>query len=95
MKILNKALNWILLSSAKPAEASLAMKGFLVSMIPLVVTVSGLAHINIDGGILTQIVDSCVQLVNILLSAVGLVVFIVGLTRKFYLSLTAQNVQVP
>jgi len=92
MKTINRALNWILLSSKHPMEASLTAKGVVVMYIPLVITLLGLTNLNIDGSAVNQIVDATFNLLNAILTLVGLAITLVGLIRKTWLTATGKSV---
>jgi hypothetical protein len=83
---------WILVSSADPNEVSLTVKGALVAIIPGVMALAGLAHVNLgDGSVLTGLFDAVAQFVQSLLTVVATVMTVVGAVRKVYFLLVPPN----
>jgi hypothetical protein len=67
-----KLIGWIVVSSADPDEVSLTVKGALVAVVPTLMAVAGLAHINLgDGSLLTSFVDGLAQLIQAALTLVA------------------------
>ena len=86
---MNQALKnlvaWIVVSSADPNEVSLVVKVALVAVIPTIMTIAGLAHINLgDGSLLTTLVDGVVQFVQTALMLIASAMAIYGTARKIF-----------
>lgn len=89
--MINDILNWLLRSSADPEEASLAAKGAVIATIPVLVTLAGLTHLNLDSTTLTNVVDIGFTLFNWALTGIGIVMALVGAVRKVYRTLKGNN----
>ena len=50
MNTIKKVFNWLVVSSADPSQMSLTVKGILTAIIPMVLTLTGLAHLSITSG---------------------------------------------
>lgn len=92
---LNKFCNWLLLSASQGGQASLTAKGFLVAAIPTVIYFLGLGHIQTDQDTLTAIIDGFFNIVQAVSLLAAAIIAFTGLVRKFFLTATGQNVQVP
>src|SRR5436305_1423909 len=76
---------WIVVSSADPTEISLTVRGALVGIIPTLMAVAGIAHINLgDGSILTTLVDGIASTVQLALTLVATAMTVYGATRKLW-----------
>jgi len=82
---LKNLIAWIVVSSADPGEVSLTVKGALIAVIPTLMAVAGIAHINLgDGSVLTSLVDGIAQFIQAALTLVATVVIVVGAARKLW-----------
>ena len=82
---LQKLIAWIVVSSADPDEVSLTVKGALVAVIPTLMAVAGIAHINLgDGSLLTSLVDALAELIQVTLTLVATAIAVWGITRKIW-----------
>jgi hypothetical protein len=84
MRALENALNWLLASSQDPAEVSLTVKGLLISAIPTMMFLSGIAQINLGSEMLTSVVDSFVAFLQAALVVVGTATTLYGALRKVW-----------
>jgi hypothetical protein len=85
---------WITASSANPSEVSLTLKGLLIGAIPAILTISGIANLNLDNATLTSFFDAVVSFVNALLIIVATAMTLWGAIRKVYYAIkpaTASN----
>lgn len=95
--MLNKILDWLLVSSSDPNKWGLSFYGAIVVAIPHVLTVSSLLctlHLVCTGvteGDLTQLATVVSNIVTWALSIVGGSMFVVGFVRKLWLTITGQN----
>lgn len=69
-----------LTSSADPTKVSTFVRGFLISLIPLAMVVTGIPQAELTG-----IVDAVVDVIFFALALVGAVQALYGLARKLYL----------
>jgi hypothetical protein len=87
-----KFLQWLILSSVDPKSKSLAVKGILLSIIPYVIFLSGFTNIAVpDSDTLVVLADLFASIVQIVLTAVSLIVTLVGIIRKIYMTLEGTN----
>jgi hypothetical protein len=84
MKSLNTLARWIVVSSKDSSQVSLTIKGVLIGLIPYLMTISGLAHLNIGQDQLTGIFDTFASLVQAGLTLISYVVMFIGLARKLW-----------
>jgi hypothetical protein len=82
--MIKKILNWIWYSSADPAKVSLTMKSFLLGLVPLVISIAGIAHLNLDQETVTMVFESVVVVVQSVLTIISAVGFVIGLIRKIF-----------
>jgi hypothetical protein len=80
---LKNLIAWVVTSSADPSEVSLTVKGALIAVIPTLMAVAGVAHINLgDGSLLTSFVDALAQFIQIALTLVATAIAVCGAARK-------------
>lgn len=92
MQTLKNIFNWIYTSSADPSKVSLTVKSVLLGIVPIIISVAGLTHLNIDSGTLTSMFDAVATLVQDVLTVVSTIGVVYGGVRKIYLSIfPAQN----
>lgn len=93
----NTAMNWLLLSSAHPDQASLTVKFFLTALIPYAVNATvfacGLhvACVPISSDQLVNFVESIVNIVFYALSLVAWIGAAIAFVRKIYLTLKGEH----
>jgi hypothetical protein len=90
MLAFNKALSWLLISSSDPEAVALTIRGLLVAVLPAIISVLGLAHLNVGQDQATELVDAFVNLVTALLTVVGTALTLVGAVRKVWNSVFPQ-----
>lgn len=73
----------ILGSSQNPAELALTVRGILVAIAPIILTLSGLYGWNVDSQGLTQFIDEIVKIIVTVGGVIGSVMTIAGLIRKW------------
>lgn len=78
----SKFINWLVLSSENPTQASSTIKGILGAGVAVLIAISPLLHLSIGGDQLNMIVDSVVGIFTALLGVVSAITFIFGLVRK-------------
>ena len=83
----NTALNWLLLSSANPAEASLTFKGILVSFIPLAMAAFGATHVAVSQDTLSGLINTTTLVVQDGLLVIAAWMTFYGALRKLFLGL--------
>jgi hypothetical protein len=82
---LKNLIAWVVTSSADPSEVSLTVKGALIAVIPTLMAVAGIAHINLgDGSLLTSFVDALAQFIQIALTLVATAIAVWGAARKVW-----------
>lgn len=88
---MQKLLQWLIVSSANPSKLSATVKGLLLGVLPVVVYLTGLAHLNVGESDLKALIDGIATVVEVGLGLVSAVVFVIGLVRKIYRTLTGTN----
>lgn len=83
---LNSVLNWFLLSSADPTEASLTFKGLLVAAVPTLMTVFGLTHIAVSQDMLSTVINDAATTLQDVLYVVAALMTVWGAFRKLVIS---------
>ena len=92
MQFIKTFLRWLILSSADPAKLSLAVRGFLIGIIPTVIVISGILNLPVpDGDTLTKIADMFATLVTVVLGGVAAVKLGYGLIRKIWYTWNGDN----
>ena len=81
-EILLKVWNWLVKSSTNPEAVSLTVKGFGLGLIPVLLSVSGIAHISLTGDDMSNIVTMLSNLIDIFLTVIAGILSIYGLIRK-------------
>ncbi len=71
-----------LTSSVDPEKLGLTVKGFLVGVIPVVLLVAGLTHINVGQQDLSALVDGIVNLTVAISTALSGLMVLIGIVRK-------------
>ncbi len=89
--MMDKFLNWLLVSSADVNEWSLTIKGATV-LVPTIVLFGNLAHVQFSSETLTSIVDTISTVVLYTGSILSGLATAIGLGRKVYLTITGKNV---
>lgn len=84
--MLKRFWNWLVKSSANPANTSLTVKGFLTGLIPLVLVVAPLVGVDLDANTLGSTVDDIKGVVEYALGSVGALLTAAGIIRKIYLT---------
>lgn len=85
-------LRWLILSSADANKYSLMVKGFLLALIPTIITVAGLTNIHIPNQeTLTLVVESIAIAIQIGLGIVASVVAFIGAVRKIVSTFNGDN----
>ena len=74
-------------SSVDPEQLGLTIKGLLVAIIPTVLLIAGVAHINLGQADLSQFVDATVNVVIAVSTALSAFMVLVGIVRKIAVSL--------
>jgi hypothetical protein len=72
-------MNKFLASSADPTKLSLTIKGVLLSLLPIILVVTGMTEETVQ-----PIIDGIVQIVFLVTSLISAVQIIYGLIRKIY-----------
>jgi hypothetical protein len=89
MNAFEEVLRWLLQSSANPNEVSLTVKGLLIGVIPTLMTIFGLAHVNLGQDQLTAIANGIVAVIQAGLILVSAITTLYGLCRKAWITLLA------
>lgn len=91
-------IQWLVLSSNDPAKLSLSVRGFLVGLIPAILTMLSAACgfgivclVGVDATWLNRIVDLVINIINGLLGVVAATMMIYGMLRKVFLTATGTN----
>lgn len=92
MKLLTKAWDWLVTSSADPARVSLTVRGALLALVPTVLGIVsaacgfGIICLGVDEPLLNQIIESIAALIQGVLAVVAALWVVWGLIRKIVLS---------
>ena len=90
--IMNKIIQWLVLSSSDAAKLSLSVKGILLGIIPILITVTGITGIQIPNAeTLTAVVELVGTFIQVALGIVSLVVTLIGVVRKILSTLQGTN----
>lgn len=87
MLALEKALNWFLLSSKDPQATALTVQGLLTGMVPTLMVLIGLGHLNLGQDQLTELVNGFCTLIEAVLTLVSAAMTFFGIVRKVWDSL--------
>lgn len=90
-KMIKNFFTWLVASSADPNKVSLTVTSALTALIPYGIFLSGITHHSLDAADAGAVVAAIGTLVQVLLTAVSVCLFLYGLIRKIYLSLTGRN----
>ena len=85
---LDNVISWILTSSANPSAVSLTLKGALLLSVPAIMSIVGLAHLNLGQDQLTAFFDGVATLVQTLLTVVAAGIALYGAARKIWNTVT-------
>lgn len=88
---MKKILIWLVASSANSEKVSLFVKGVLLGVVPFLVTLFGLAHINVGQSDLTAVIDGIAVVIQVGLGLVSAVMAVVGLVRKIWRTVQGEN----
>lgn len=97
IKILEKILNFIILSSADPKKFSLSFKAGALFLVPFLMQAYGMVCafgyrcIDIDPSIFDTVIDMMANLIFLFFSAVATVLSLCGIFRKMYRTFTGTN----
>jgi len=91
MQNLKKAWEWLVKSSANANELSLTVKAFLYGLIPMVVAMSGIMHVQLNSNMLTELVDALGQVIVVVGGIVTGLTFLIALLRKIITTITGKN----
>ena len=94
MKIINKFLNWLLLSSRNPSEASLTFKGVLIGFVPVIIGLLQLTNVAVSSTDVNTFINQSAVGVQDILYVVAAIVTAYGAIRKIYLT-TEKRVSKP
>ena|ERR1035437_6063922 len=90
-QILLNAWEWLVKSSANPEAVSLTVKGILLGVIPVVLTLAGFVHLTLTDNVLTDTVASIANLIDVVLTLVAGGLTVYGLFRKIVLTVEGKN----
>lgn len=76
-----------LASSINPQELGLTVKGVLVLLVPIILTLAGAANWSIGEGELQSIIDATVEVVIAVTTAISAIMILAGLIRKVLVAL--------
>ena len=88
---MKKIFAWLILSSKNPQQVSLTIKGVLVGAVTYVVFFAGLFHVTLSPSDLTSLIESVVQVIEMVLTLVSVITTAWGFARKIYTSLVGEN----
>lgn len=80
---MKQVFDWVVRSSKNPAEVSLTVKSFLVMVVPFVVPLTGLLHLNVTNEQALAFVDAVTLLTQTVFALIGATGVVIGLARKF------------
>jgi len=75
-------MNKILASSVNPEKLSLTVKGFIVSVVPILIAVVGLTHLNLGASDITALGDGIIVFVDLVAKIIAAAMVIYGIIRK-------------
>lgn len=78
----NEFYNWLLISSANPAQASLTFKGLLTALVPTAMAVFGFAHIGVSSDMVGSFINGVAMVVQDFLFLLAALMTLWGVTRK-------------
>ena len=81
-------------SSANPEELALTVKGLLTALIPIVLAVSGLAHLNVGQEQVNEVITAVVSVVTAFSALVSAIMIFVGMVRRILISLVKPSAPV-
>jgi uncharacterized membrane protein (GlpM family) len=87
MSWFNTLARWIVVSSADPGEISLTIKGVLVGLVPYVIALAGLGHLNFGADQLNTAIDAVATFVQAGLALVSAAMVLVGMARKVWITI--------
>ena len=82
MEIIKKIWNWLVVSSANPQKISLTVKGVIISLIPILLTLSGIAHLSITSDGITNIASLIANLIDVSFTIIASISIVYGIIRK-------------
>lgn len=88
---IKKVWQWLVYSSDNADQISTTLKGFGITAIPVIISISNVAHIAIGGADLTAFYAAIVSIVYYALLVVGGIVTLYGAARKIVLSVIGSN----
>lgn len=62
----------------------MTVKGFLVALVPVAITLGSLAGVDVDAGSLNGFIDALVNAIEAVSAAVAAVLVVIGFLRKAY-----------
>lgn len=80
---MKQIFDFIIRSSKNPTEVSLTVKSFLVMVIPFLIPLTGLLHLNVTNDQVMQFVDAITLLTQTVFALIGAIGMVIGITRKF------------
>lgn len=89
--MLKKIWNWLVKSSVNAQRISLTVKGILIGIIPVVMTIAHLANIKVESADLTTLIDAMANLIIVLGSLVSIIAMIWGVIRKIFTTFNGTN----
>lgn len=92
--MLNKFVNWLVMSSKNPGEVGLTVKSVLLGVIPTVMIVLNLAEIKVGAEDLSILVNSIVGIVQGALAIISTIGIGWGMLRKIIYTLRGENASI-
>ncbi len=80
----NSFLNWLLLSSNDPSQASLTFKGILLGGIPVIMSIVGFTHLAVSQDMVSTIINEVALIVQDGLFVVAACMAFYGALRKLF-----------
>lgn len=80
-----------LTSSVDPEKISLTVKGVIVAIVPIVITIAGLTHLNLGQADITALGDGLINLVNLIAQLTAAIMVVWGIARKIGVGLGLIN----
>ena len=88
---MKKFINWLSYSSENANRWSLTIKGLAVTVVPIVIALANLTHVQVDNTQVTALFDGIAAVVSSLGLFIGSVIAVIGFARKIISTITGDN----
>lgn len=91
MQIIKRFFGWLVYSSTNANQYALSIKGIGVAVIPTLIAVLGLAHVQADQSTIQQLFEAAAMIVQYFLGFIAAIMTVVGIIRKLVSTLSGTN----